>query len=141
MAIWRAFGAVGKALQVLTVTEGVLQLTDSRRDDEESEELTMSEDNGKRTVFEEIEVEGQQLVERVKALLHEGNIRRLRIKDAQGRYLLEVPLTVGVVAGGVFMMASPVLTALSALAGLVANVKIEIVREVDDDESGDEGEP
>lgn len=98
----------------------------------------MSEENGKRTVFEEIEVEGRHLVERIKELLREGNVRRLRIKDAKGKYLLEVPLTVGVVASGVFMIAAPTLTALSALAGLVANVKIEIVRDVEDDDSGDD---
>ncbi|MEP0763342.1 MAG: DUF4342 domain-containing protein [Chloroflexota bacterium] len=100
----------------------------------------MSEKN-KRTVMEEIEVEGQQLVERIKELLREGNVRRLRVKDAKGKYLLEVPLTFGVVAGGVFMLAAPTLTALGALAGLLANVRIEIVREVDEDEGEGGGEP
>ncbi|MBP8974126.1 MAG: DUF4342 domain-containing protein [Anaerolineae bacterium] len=100
----------------------------------------MSEKN-KRTVMEEIEVEGQQLVDRIKELLREGNVRRLRVKDAKGKYLLEVPLTFGVVAGGVFMLAAPTLMALGALAGLLANVRIEIVREVDDDEGEAGGEP
>jgi len=138
MAIWRTIGMVSKALRVLTATEGLLELTDSDHQRKQNEERPMSEENGKRTVFEEIEVEGRHLVERIKELLREGNVRRLRIKDAKGKYLLEVPLTVGVVASGVFMIAAPTLTALSALAGLVANVKIEIVRDVEDDDSGDD---
>ncbi len=138
MAIWRTIGMVSKTLRVLTATEGLLELTDSDHQRKQNEERPMSEENGKRTVFEEIEVEGRHLVERIKELLREGNVRRLRIKDAKGKYLLEVPLTVGVVASGVFMIAAPTLTALSALAGLVANVKIEIVRDVEDDDSGDD---
>jgi hypothetical protein len=129
MAIWNAFSAIDKALKVLTATEGVLKMTDKQE----------PTDNGKRTFKEEIELEGRQLVDRVKELLREGNVRKLSVKDAEGKYLLEIPLTVGVVAGGVFMLYAPVAAALGAIAGLLANVKIEIVREVDDDESsGDE---
>jgi len=64
-------------------------------------------------------------------------VRKLSIKDADGKYLLEIPLTVGVVVGGVFMLTAPVAAALGAIAGLLANVKIEITREVDDDTSGE----
>jgi|MTBAKSStandDraft_2_1061841.scaffolds.fasta_scaffold08263_2 glutamate mutase epsilon subunit len=124
MAIWNAIGAIDKALKVLTVTEGVLKMTDNQ-------EPTGKE---KRTFKEEIELEGRQLVDRVKELLREGNVRKLSVKDADGKYLLEIPLTVGVVAGGVFMLYAPVAAALGAIAGLLANVKIEIVREVDDDD-------
>jgi len=92
----------------------------------------------KRTFKEEIELEGRQLVDRVKELLREGNVRKLSIKDAEGKYLLEIPLTVGVVAGGVFVLYAPVAAALGAIAGLLANVRIEIIREVDDDNSGEE---
>ncbi|NDJ74656.1 MAG: DUF4342 domain-containing protein [Chloroflexi bacterium] len=93
-----------------------------------------------RTIIEEIELEGRQLVDRVKEILHEGNIRKLSIKDANGRYLLEIPLTVGVVAGGVFALASPVAAALGALAALVADVKLEVTRiaENDDDDDDDD---
>ena len=136
MGIMSAFNAVGKVLQALSIAEGVTKLAGSRQTREQSEEQTMSEKN-KRTVVEEIEVEGQQMMERVKERLREGNVRRLRVKDAKGKYLLEVPLTFGVVAGGVFMLAAPTLTALGALAGLVANVRIEIVREVDEDDGGE----
>ncbi|MBN1680690.1 MAG: DUF4342 domain-containing protein [Anaerolineae bacterium] len=91
----------------------------------------MSENQEPRTLVEEIEVEGRQLVKRVQELIREGNVRRLIIKDNSGKFLLEVPLTIGVVAGGVFALASPVALALSALAGFVAKVKIEIVRDIE----------
>ena len=132
MSIVSAFNAIGKVMQALAIAEGLTHLAGSRQRQEQKEEQIMSEKN-KRTVMEEIEVEGQQLVDRVKELLREGNVRRLRVKDARGKYLLEVPLTFGVVAGSVFMLAAPTLMALSALAGLLANVRIEIVREVDDE--------
>lgn len=99
----------------------------------------MSEEK-KRTVVEEFEVEGRQLVGRVRELIREGNVRRLRIKDARGKYLIEVPLTVGVVGGGVLVLAAPTLAALSALAGLVANVRIEIVREAEGEQEDGQGE-
>ncbi len=141
MSLWNALGAVDKALKALSITERVVTLTESQAQPDSApadleEEKVMSEDNEKQTIFEEIEVEGRHLVDRVRELLREGNVRTLRIKDGKGRYLLEIPLTVGVVAGGVMLMAAPTLAALSALAGLVTNVKIEVVRV--DDTDGEE---
>jgi len=140
MTVVNAFNAVGKALKVLVMAEGVIRITESGEPSKPKEEQDMSEENGKRTVVEEIEVEAKNVVERVRQLLHEGNIRTLRVKDRGGKYLVEVPLTVGVVAGGVFAMTAPWMIALSALAGLVADLKIEIVREIDEDEAADSAE-
>jgi hypothetical protein len=81
-----------------------------------------------RTWTEEVEVAGSQLVERVKTLIAEGNVRRLILRNASGGTLIEIPLTAGVAVGGVFAMFYPVLAAVGALAALVANVKIDIVR-------------
>ena len=81
---------------------------------------------------DEIVVTGSQLVERIKALAQEGNVRRLIIRKPSGEPLLEIPLTAGVVAGGGLILLAPVLAALGALAALLAEVKVEIVR-VDDD--------
>ena len=67
-------------------------------------------------------------------------MRRLIIKDPNGKYNLEIPLTVGVVAGGVFALAAPVMAALGALAALVTRVQIQVVREMDDDQGGEGGE-
>lgn len=134
MGIVSAFNAIGKVMQALAIAEGLTNLAGSRQRQEQREEEQIMSEKNKRTVMEEIEVEGQQVVDRVKELLREGNVRRLRVKDAKGKYLLEVPLTFGVVAGGAFVLAAPTLMALGALAGLLANVRIEIVREVDEDE-------
>ncbi len=134
-----AFRLAGRALKALAVAETVVELAGSHLEQRQSEEQTMSETK-KRTMVEEFEVEGRQLVERVRELIREGNVRRLRIKDASGKYLIEVPLTVGVVGGGVFVLAAPTLAALSALAGLVANVRIEIVREAEGEKEDEQGE-
>jgi hypothetical protein len=88
----------------------------------------------KKTFTEELEVAGNQAVERVKELVAEGNVRRLIIKNMEDNVLLEMPLTIGAVAGGAIVLAAPWLAALGAFAALVARVKIEIVREVDSDE-------
>src|SRR3954467_8864102 len=99
-------------------------------------QMTPPENNGnneKRTFNEELEVAGSQLVERVKELIEEGNVRRLIIRNQDGRTLLEIPLTIGAVAGGAILMAfGPVLAAVAVIGALVAKLKIEIVREEPD---------
>jgi hypothetical protein len=72
---------------------------------------------------ETLSIDGAQLVSEVKRLLHEGNVRRIRIKQA-GHTLLEVPLTVGVVG----VLVAPLLAALGALAALITECSIEIER-------------
>ena len=81
---------------------------------------------------DEIVVAGSELVERIKSLAQEGNVRRLIIRKPSGEALLEIPLTAGVVAGGGLILLAPVLAALGALAALLAEVKVEIVRVEDD---------
>ena len=75
-------------------------------------------DNG----TEEFKVNGEQLVAKIKEILHEGNIRRLIIKDKEGRTLIEVPLTIGVV-GAILV---PVWAAIGAIAALVAEATIVV---------------
>ncbi|MDP2873340.1 MAG: DUF4342 domain-containing protein [Bacillota bacterium] len=79
-------------------------------------------DKGFRTT--EYQISGDALVSKVKELLHEGNIRRITIKDEQGRVLIEVPLTLGVI-GAVLL---PVWAALGAIAALVARLTIVVER-------------
>ena len=86
------------------------------------------------TWTEEIEISGSQLVDRVKELVDEGNVRRLIIRTSDDRTLLEIPLTAGVAVGGVVTIFTPVLAALGALAALLANVKLQIVRLNTEDE-------
>ena len=82
---------------------------------------------------EEMMVTGSELVDRVKKLVAEGNVRRLIIRKPDGDTLLEVPLTAGVAVGGVVTIMAPVLAALGALAALLTEFKVEVVR---DDEPG-----
>jgi Domain of unknown function (DUF4342) len=72
---------------------------------------------------EELQVMGEQLLARVKELLHEGNVRRIIIKQ-EGRTIAEFPLTVGVV--GAFF--APALAAVGAIGALLAQCSIEVIR-------------
>ncbi|MEJ2448403.1 MAG: DUF4342 domain-containing protein [Anaerolineales bacterium] len=74
---------------------------------------------------EEYRVSGDALMEKVKELIHEGNIRRIIIKDKDNKILLDIPLTIGVLG----VLVAPQLAALGALAALVgdATVVVEIV--------------
>jgi hypothetical protein len=85
-----------------------------------------------RPFSEQLEVAGEELVERVKQLVQQGNIRRLVIKSADGRILLQIPLTLGMVVGGGLMFFYPILAMLTAIGGLVARVHIEVIREEGD---------
>jgi hypothetical protein len=84
-----------------------------------------------RTFTESFEVAGSELVERVKKLIAEGNVRRVIIRNEKGDSLVEIPLTAGVVVGGALAVVYPVLAALGALAALLANVKVEVIRTSD----------
>jgi hypothetical protein len=78
-----------------------------------------------RTRREAYKVRGEKIVEKVKELLHEGNVRHVVIKNDEGRTLIELPVTVGV-AGALL---APVWAAIGALAALVTNCSIEVERE------------
>jgi uncharacterized membrane protein YoaK (UPF0700 family) len=80
------------------------------------------------TWIEEIEVTGNQLVERVKELFAEANVRRLILRTPDDKLLLEIPLTAGAVVGGVVTLFAPLLAILGVLAVLVSHMKVEIVR-------------
>jgi hypothetical protein len=81
-----------------------------------------------RTWVEEIEITGSELVDRVKDLIAEGNVRRLIIRKPNDEILMEIPLTAGVAIGSVMTIFAPVLVALGAMAALLAKVKVQIVR-------------
>lgn len=77
---------------------------------------------------EELKINGNDLVAKVKELIHEGNIRRIIIKNEEGRILVEVPLTVGVVGGVIGAALFPVIAAIGAIGALVAHMTIIIER-------------
>lgn len=95
--------------------------------------MTEHPGEGEQTRTEEIEVRGSELVARVKKLVAEGHVRRLIIKKPDGDVLMEIPLTAGVAVSGAMVIMAPVLAALGALAALVADFRVEIVRVEKDD--------
>jgi len=91
--------------------------------------------DGWESFAEEIEVAGSKLVEEITRLVSEGNVRKLRIRSANDDMMIEVPLTGSVVVGGVVVLAAPWLAILGGLAGVLAKVKIEVIRDVEVDGS------
>jgi hypothetical protein len=87
-----------------------------------------------KTKKEEFRVNGEELVKKVKELLQEGNIRRITIKDKNGKELLVFPLTIGVVG----TVIAPVFAALGALAALIGECTISVEKE--SEEGGEENE-
>jgi hypothetical protein len=73
---------------------------------------------------EEYKLDGDEVIRKVKELIHEGNIRRLIIKNEDGKKLIEIPLTIGVV-GAVLV---PVWAAIGAVAAVVTSCTIEVER-------------
>ena len=94
----------------------------------------------KATWGEEIRVAGNELVDRIRELVAEGNVRRLIIRKPDGESLLEIPLTAGVAVGGVVTLVAPVLAAIGALAALVKDFKLEVIR-TDQPEADEEEHP
>ena len=89
------------------------------------------------TIKEKFTVSGDQLLGKVKQLIHEGNIRRVRIIQ-KDKVLLEVPLTIGAPAAAIGIVALPVLAAVGALAALVTECTIEVERVKKRDSSSQE---
>ena len=71
---------------------------------------------------EEFRVNGEELLAKIKQLIHEGNIRRIIIKDKDGKILIEFPLTIGVVG----LVLVPTLAAVGAIAALVSEATIVV---------------
>lgn len=74
--------------------------------------------------IEECEVLAKDLVETVRQLIHEGNVRRIIIKDEQGRTFIEIPVTVAAIGA----VLAPVLAAVGAISALAAKFRIVIER-------------
>jgi uncharacterized membrane protein YvbJ len=77
------------------------------------------------TVEESFSVSSEDLVQKVKELFHEGNVRRITIKSEEGKTLLDIPVTVGVI--GIVLV--PWLAAIGAIAALAANCTIVVQRQ------------
>ena len=92
-------------------------------------ETSRPQDDKHETFWETVEVAGSQLLDEVKRLIKEGNVRRLRIKAKDGDFHLEMPVTVGVLVGGAMVLAAPWLAVLGVIGGLIAKLTIEVERE------------
>lgn len=78
-------------------------------------------------VFEQFKVHGKDLAGKVGELIHEGNVRRIIIKDESGHTFMEVPLTVAAIG----VVAAPVLAAVGAIAAVVSKCEVVVERTPD----------
>lgn len=74
---------------------------------------------------EKFTIKGSQVVDKVKQLIREGNIRKVRLIH-EGKTIIEIPLSIGAPAVAVGIMATPLLAALGAFAALVTECTIEV---------------
>ncbi len=86
---------------------------------------------------EKFTVSGSQLVNKVKQLIHEGNIRKVRLLH-EGRTVLELPLSIGAPATAIVILTAPVLAALGAFAALVTECTLEVEKVDKEQEKGED---
>lgn len=91
-------------------------------------------DDGTETRYEEFSVSGADLLQKVRELIREGNVRRVFIKNTDGRTVLEIPLTAGVAITAVTAAIAPALVAVGAVAALLTQVTVGVERHVAPDE-------
>jgi len=72
--------------------------------------------------YEEFHIHGEELLARIKKLIHEGNIRRIIIKDKDGKTVMEIPMTIGVVG----ILVAPQLAAIGAIAALLTEATVVV---------------
>lgn len=87
-------------------------------------------------MHEEFKVTGDQVVTKIKELLHEGNVRHIVIKNDEGKTLIEFPVTIGL-AGALLL---PVWAAVGAIAAMVTKCTIEVERTDEGDETTEQGD-
>ena len=92
--------------------------------------MTDDRKSGWQTFTEEIDVTGQQLLSEINRLIAEGNVHKLNVKSGDGEVFLSIPLTGGVVAGGLVALTAPWLAIIAGVAGLLTKIKLEIIRVV-----------
>jgi len=93
-------------------------MTEQKVEEEVVQEVVVEED----VETEEHQVKGDSLIAKIKELIHEGNITRVIIKNDQGRTLIEIPLSLGVVG----IALAPVWAAIGAIAALAADLKVVV---------------
>ncbi|MCX6169790.1 MAG: DUF4342 domain-containing protein [Ignavibacteriales bacterium] len=76
----------------------------------------------------EFKVKGNELIQKIEELIHEGNVTRIIVKDEKGNTYIDIPVTIGIL-GAVF---APIVAAVGALAGMAANYTVEVIRKEDE---------
>jgi hypothetical protein len=100
--------------------------------------------NDDKTRYEEFSISGDDLLTKVRELLHEGNVRRVFLKNEAGETLLEIPLTAGLAVTVLTAALAPVLVAVGAIAALLSQVTVGVERRAEpgagaDDSTDDDG--
>lgn len=83
--------------------------------------------NKKKPIKEEFKLNGSEIIDKIKDLIHEGNIRRITIKNEEEKTLIEIPLTLGIIGAAL----APVLAAVGAIAALVTKMTIVVEKTED----------
>jgi hypothetical protein len=83
---------------------------------------------------EEFKLTGSEVIEKIKELIHQGNIRRIVLKTDEGKTIIEIPLTLGLVGAALL----PVMAAVGAIAALVAKLTLVVEKDEDDKENQEE---
>lgn len=87
-----------------------------------------------RTIIEEIRVSGEDLLRRVKEIIRKGNVRRLIIRNSEGKKLIETSLTFGAAGIGSMILLTPFLSAITFIALMVSEAQIVVERDADEKE-------
>ncbi len=85
-----------------------------------------TEEKKEKIGVEEFSINGDALGAKIKELIHQGNIRRIILKNEEGRTLIEIPLTVGVVGGVISAALFPVMAAVGSIGAMVAHLTIVV---------------
>jgi len=88
----------------------------------------------KPTFTEDVEVSSDKLMDKIKGLANEASVRRVRIKEPDGDIAVDIPLTVGALAGGAAVLAAPALALIGVAIAFFSKVTLEVVREVETEE-------
>ncbi|MEO0534291.1 MAG: DUF4342 domain-containing protein [Cyanobacteria bacterium P01_A01_bin.123] len=100
---------------------------------------TEAETNDQEKVtVEEFKVSGDALVAKIKELIHQGNIRRIIIKNQNGHTLIEIPMTVGVIGGAIGAVIFPVVAAVAVIGAMVTHLTVVIERQASSQSSDSE---
>jgi DNA gyrase/topoisomerase IV subunit A len=78
----------------------------------------------------EFKVNGKDLIAKIEELIREGNIRRIIIKDEKGNTFIEIPVNIGILG----VICAPILAAVGAIAAVVSNFTVEVVKREDTEE-------